>query len=130
MFDCGEIAIFRQRMMIAPPPALTRVKENVNNIQRIGVYTFNFFFFFCWGMYTIFSYFVGSVYETQQNFPPRISLVKTIFLGGGGGTLRCRIFLRGVGPHMGSAENGGGRLHMAPKLCQIGTPPPPSLGCL
>ena len=58
-------------------------------------------------MYTIFSYFVGSVYETQQNFPPKISLVETIFLGGGGGTLRCRIFLRGVGPHMGSAENGG-----------------------
>ena len=26
MLSCGEIAIFRQRMMFAPPPALTRVK--------------------------------------------------------------------------------------------------------
>ena len=33
MFGCGEIAIFRQRMMIAPPPAPTRV----NQVEKKGV---------------------------------------------------------------------------------------------
>ena len=41
MFGCGEIAIFRQRMMFAPPPALTRVKKKVysfrNTEKQIGI---------------------------------------------------------------------------------------------
>ena len=35
MFGCGEIAIFRQRMMIAPPPALTRVKVTFS--MKVGL---------------------------------------------------------------------------------------------